>query len=130
MTLHKGPEGLGFSIAGGKDNPHIGTDPHIYITKIIPGGNAEQEGTLRWANQKSSSLSRLKQALRKWWARAMTQNRQHVSKSDVKLKTTNRFFDQLCYRLLISKLEFNYQNYNILNQIGVTNFGLLQKLLK
>ena len=47
LTLHKGPEGLGFSIAGGSDNPHIGTDPHIYITKIISGGNAEQEGTLR-----------------------------------------------------------------------------------
>lgn len=35
-----GGAGLGFSIAGGSDNPHIGTDPHIYVTKLIPGGAA------------------------------------------------------------------------------------------
>ena len=47
VTLKKGNQGLGFSIAGGSDYPHIGTDPHIYITKIIPDGIAEQDGTLR-----------------------------------------------------------------------------------
>uniref|UniRef100_A0A9J7Y2H8 Disks large homolog 1 n=1 Tax=Cyprinus carpio carpio TaxID=630221 RepID=A0A9J7Y2H8_CYPCA len=34
-------------IAGGTDNPHIGEDPSIFITKIIPGGAAAQDGRLR-----------------------------------------------------------------------------------
>uniref|UniRef100_A0A8C2ENW3 Discs, large (Drosophila) homolog 1, like n=1 Tax=Cyprinus carpio TaxID=7962 RepID=A0A8C2ENW3_CYPCA len=38
---------LGFSIAGGTDNPHIGEDPSIFITKVIPGGAAAQDGRLR-----------------------------------------------------------------------------------
>uniref|UniRef100_A0A3Q2Z3Z0 Discs large homolog 1-like protein n=1 Tax=Hippocampus comes TaxID=109280 RepID=A0A3Q2Z3Z0_HIPCM len=38
---------LGFSIAGGTDNPHIGEDPSIFITKIIPGGAAAQNGQLK-----------------------------------------------------------------------------------
>uniref|UniRef100_A0AAR2KWT4 Uncharacterized protein n=1 Tax=Pygocentrus nattereri TaxID=42514 RepID=A0AAR2KWT4_PYGNA len=42
-----GNSGLGFSIAGGTDNPHIGEDPSIFITKIIPGGAAAQDGRLR-----------------------------------------------------------------------------------
>lgn len=37
---------LGFSIAGGTDNPHIGTDTSIYITKIIPGGAAYSDGRI------------------------------------------------------------------------------------
>uniref|UniRef100_A0A4W3HW02 Disks large homolog 1 n=1 Tax=Callorhinchus milii TaxID=7868 RepID=A0A4W3HW02_CALMI len=43
----KGNSGLGFSIAGGTDNPHIGDDPSIFITKIIAGGAAAQDGRLR-----------------------------------------------------------------------------------
>uniref|UniRef100_A0A3B3CFN2 Discs, large homolog 2 (Drosophila) n=1 Tax=Oryzias melastigma TaxID=30732 RepID=A0A3B3CFN2_ORYME len=39
--------GLGFSIAGGTDNPHFGEDPGIYITKIIPGGAAAEDGRLK-----------------------------------------------------------------------------------
>lgn len=35
-----GGAGLGFSIAGGSDNPHVSDDPHIYVTKLIPGGAA------------------------------------------------------------------------------------------
>ncbi|XP_062527390.1 disks large 1 tumor suppressor protein isoform X4 [Bombyx mori] len=35
-----GGAGLGFSIAGGSDNPHVADDPHIYVTKLIPGGAA------------------------------------------------------------------------------------------
>ncbi|KAK3547795.1 hypothetical protein QTP86_031455, partial [Hemibagrus guttatus] len=42
-----GNSGLGFSIAGGTDNPHVGDDPSIFITKIIPGGAAAQDGRLR-----------------------------------------------------------------------------------
>uniref|UniRef100_A0A8C8Z904 Discs large MAGUK scaffold protein 1 n=1 Tax=Prolemur simus TaxID=1328070 RepID=A0A8C8Z904_PROSS len=38
---------LGFSIAGGTDNPHIGDDSSIFITKIITGGAAAQDGRLR-----------------------------------------------------------------------------------
>uniref|UniRef100_A0A8C9SR29 Disks large homolog 1 n=1 Tax=Scleropages formosus TaxID=113540 RepID=A0A8C9SR29_SCLFO len=47
ITLERGNSGLGFSIAGGTDNPHIGDDPSIFITKIIPGGAAAQDGRLR-----------------------------------------------------------------------------------
>ncbi|XP_077054866.1 disks large homolog 1 isoform X13 [Siphateles boraxobius] len=47
ITLVRGNSGLGFSIAGGTDNPHIGEDPSIFITKIIPGGAAAQDGSLR-----------------------------------------------------------------------------------
>lgn len=47
ITLERGNSGLGFSIAGGTDNPHIGEDPSIFITKIIPGGAASQDGRLR-----------------------------------------------------------------------------------
>eukprot|EP00063_Salmo_salar_P063882 XP_014038717.1 PREDICTED: disks large homolog 4-like [Salmo salar] len=47
MTLERGNSGLGFSIAGGTDNPHVGDDPSIFITKIIPGGAAAQDGRLR-----------------------------------------------------------------------------------
>lgn len=43
----QGNSGLGFSIAGGTDNPHVGDDPSIFITKIIPGGAAAQDGRLR-----------------------------------------------------------------------------------
>uniref|UniRef100_A0A452E358 Disks large homolog 1 n=1 Tax=Capra hircus TaxID=9925 RepID=A0A452E358_CAPHI len=43
----QGNSGLGFSIAGGTDNPHIGDDSSIFITKIIAGGAAAQDGRLR-----------------------------------------------------------------------------------
>ena len=38
--------GLGFSIAGGKDNQHVLGDDGIFVTKIIPNGAAADEGTL------------------------------------------------------------------------------------
>ncbi|XP_016305091.1 discs large homolog 1-like protein isoform X3 [Sinocyclocheilus anshuiensis] len=47
ITLERGNSGLGFSIAGGTDNPHIGEDPSIFITKVIPGGAAAKDGRLR-----------------------------------------------------------------------------------
>ncbi|XP_068423482.1 discs large homolog 1-like protein isoform X11 [Clinocottus analis] len=47
ITLERGNSGLGFSIAGGTDNPHIGEDPSIFITKVIPGGAAAQDTRLR-----------------------------------------------------------------------------------
>uniref|UniRef100_A0A673B7U8 Uncharacterized protein n=1 Tax=Sphaeramia orbicularis TaxID=375764 RepID=A0A673B7U8_9TELE len=47
FLLMNGNSGLGFSIAGGTDNPHIGEDPSIFITKVIPGGAAAQDGRLR-----------------------------------------------------------------------------------
>ncbi|XP_041988054.1 disks large 1 tumor suppressor protein isoform X5 [Aricia agestis] len=41
VTLSRaGGAGLGFSIAGGSDNPHVADDPLIYVTKLIPGGAA------------------------------------------------------------------------------------------
>ncbi|KAJ6651808.1 hypothetical protein lerEdw1_016469 [Lerista edwardsae] len=47
IALERGTAGLGFSIAGGTDNPHVGEDSSIFITKIIPGGAAAQDGRLR-----------------------------------------------------------------------------------
>ncbi|XP_015258685.1 PREDICTED: disks large homolog 1 isoform X3 [Cyprinodon variegatus] len=47
LSISRGNSGLGFSIAGGTDNPHIGEDPSIFITKVIPGGAAAQDGRLR-----------------------------------------------------------------------------------
>nr|XP_034328877.1 disks large homolog 1 isoform X6 [Crassostrea gigas] len=47
IPLFRGNTGLGFSIAGGADNPHIGEDPSIFITKIIPGGAAAEDGRLK-----------------------------------------------------------------------------------
>lgn len=44
--MERGTSGLGFSIAGGTDNPHIGADTSIYITKLIPGGAASTDGRL------------------------------------------------------------------------------------
>ena len=39
--------GLGFSIAGGVGNEHIAGDTGIFITKVIDGGAAEQDGRLQ-----------------------------------------------------------------------------------
>ncbi|KAH0568380.1 hypothetical protein KQX54_020607 [Cotesia glomerata] len=47
IILERGGAGLGFSIAGGTDNPHFGNDTAIYITKLIPGGAASADGRLR-----------------------------------------------------------------------------------
>ncbi|KAK6627978.1 Disks large 1 [Polyplax serrata] len=47
IVLERGGAGLGFSIAGGTDNPHIGDDSGIYITKLISGGAAAADGRLR-----------------------------------------------------------------------------------
>ncbi|KAL3847162.1 hypothetical protein ACJMK2_018088 [Sinanodonta woodiana] len=47
IPLERGTTGLGFSIAGGSDNPHIGDDPSVFITKIIPGGAAAADGRLK-----------------------------------------------------------------------------------
>ncbi|XP_021376711.1 disks large homolog 1-like isoform X4 [Mizuhopecten yessoensis] len=47
IPLERGNTGLGFSIAGGSDNPHIGEDPAIFITKIIQGGAAAADGRLK-----------------------------------------------------------------------------------
>lgn len=38
--------GLGFSIAGGIGNQHIPGDDGIFVTKVIEGGAAEQDGRL------------------------------------------------------------------------------------
>ncbi|XP_026300211.1 disks large 1 tumor suppressor protein isoform X14 [Apis mellifera] len=47
IVLERGGAGLGFSIAGGTDNPHFGNDTAIYITKLILGGAASADGRLR-----------------------------------------------------------------------------------
>lgn len=47
ISLDRGGAGLGFSIAGGTDNPHVSNDASIYITKIIDGGAAAVDGRLK-----------------------------------------------------------------------------------
>lgn len=48
MTLERTPGvSLGFSIAGGTDNPMYGNNTAIFITKLTPGGLAELDGRLR-----------------------------------------------------------------------------------
>ena len=46
INLVKGNKGLGFSIAGGVGNQHIPGDDGIYVTKVIDGGAAQQDGRL------------------------------------------------------------------------------------
>lgn len=46
ITLVKNERGLGFSIAGGRGNPHVVGDDGIFVTKIIPEGVAEMQGDL------------------------------------------------------------------------------------
>ncbi|ESN96607.1 hypothetical protein HELRODRAFT_95514 [Helobdella robusta] len=47
INLDRGGTGLGFSISGGTDNPHVGDDPGIYITKIIENRAASIDGRLK-----------------------------------------------------------------------------------
>jgi len=47
IHLVKGCKGLGFSIAGGVGNQHIVDDNGIYVTKIISGGAAAEDGKLK-----------------------------------------------------------------------------------
>lgn len=48
IVLERAPGiSLGFSIAGGTDNPMYGNNTAIFITKLTPGGLAEQDGRLR-----------------------------------------------------------------------------------
>eukprot|EP00096_Caligus_rogercresseyi_P009784 TRINITY_DN3389_c0_g1_i1.p1 TRINITY_DN3389_c0_g1~~TRINITY_DN3389_c0_g1_i1.p1 ORF type:complete len:828 (+),score=289.30 TRINITY_DN3389_c0_g1_i1:233-2716(+) len=47
ILLERGTSGLGFSIAGGIDNPHVRNDTSIFITKLIPGGAAAVDKRLR-----------------------------------------------------------------------------------
>ena len=45
--LERGGAGLGFSIVGGTDNPHVSNDTSIFIIKIIDGGAAAHDGRLK-----------------------------------------------------------------------------------
>ena len=47
VFFFQGTTGLGFSIGGGTDNPHIDNDYGIYITRVIKGGAAQLDGRLR-----------------------------------------------------------------------------------
>lgn len=47
ITLERGSSGLGFTVAGGVDNPHYKDDNNIYITRFIPNGPAALDGRLK-----------------------------------------------------------------------------------
>ena len=48
IVLERAPGvSLGFSIAGGTDNPMYGNNTAIFITKLTPNGLAEQDGRLK-----------------------------------------------------------------------------------
>lgn len=47
ITLERGSSGLGFTVAGGTDNPHYKNDNSIYITRFIPNGPAALDGRLK-----------------------------------------------------------------------------------
>lgn len=47
ITLERGSSGLGFTVAGGVDNPHYKNDNSIYITRFIPNGPAALDGRLK-----------------------------------------------------------------------------------
>lgn len=47
IVLQRAGQGFGFSIAGGVDEPHIPGDTRVYVTKVVPGGVAEQDGRMR-----------------------------------------------------------------------------------
>jgi disks large protein 1 len=47
ITIQRGPNGLGFTVAGGIDNPHYKNDSSIYITRLISDGPAHKDGRLK-----------------------------------------------------------------------------------
>jgi len=55
----QGNTGLGFSIAGGTDNPHVEGDPSIFITKIIGNRAAAIDGRLRLVKVLSNVCDKL-----------------------------------------------------------------------
>ncbi|PAA46931.1 hypothetical protein BOX15_Mlig003967g3 [Macrostomum lignano] len=51
VILTKTLNGLGFSIAGGVDNQHLAGDDSIFVTKIIDGGAAQQDGSIEFGDR-------------------------------------------------------------------------------
>lgn len=51
VLLTKTAKGLGFSIAGGVDNQHLAGDDSIFVTKIIDGGAAQQDGSIEFGDR-------------------------------------------------------------------------------
>lgn len=47
ITIERGSSGLGFTVAGGTDNPHYKNDNSIYITRLIQNGPAYLDGRLK-----------------------------------------------------------------------------------
>lgn len=47
ITIERGSSGLGFTVAGGTDNPHYKNDSSIYITRLIQNGPAYLDGRLK-----------------------------------------------------------------------------------
>ncbi len=47
LIIQSSHGGLGISIAGGTDNPHVDGNSGIFITKLITGTPAEKDGRLQ-----------------------------------------------------------------------------------
>lgn len=47
IALDRGSSGLGFTVAGGLDDPHYHNDYSIYITRLVPNGPAALDGRLK-----------------------------------------------------------------------------------
>ena len=48
--------GLGVSVAGGSDNPHVIDSTGIFVTKLIPDTPASNDGRLRYSTRCVSPL--------------------------------------------------------------------------
>ena len=58
VCLVQGPTGgLGVSVAGGRDNPHVVDSSGIFVTKLIPDTPASNDGRLWFVLSLSLSLS-------------------------------------------------------------------------
>ena len=59
---------LGFSIAGGMDNPHVSNDTSIFLTKIIDSGAAAHKGRVKGAHPPRASTARASSSASSWRA--------------------------------------------------------------
>lgn len=57
MCLQGPSGGLGVSVAGGRDNPHVVDSTGIFVTKLIPDTPASKDGRLRHTHTHQSLIT-------------------------------------------------------------------------